>query len=69
MLPHTKTTTQITWQYDSLADGTVNVVRTITTTEQLAGPVRAVIHAKRWIAQHANQDELFDDTGQPELFG
>lgn len=68
MLPQTKTTTQTTWQYDSLADGTVNVVRITTTTEQLAGPFRAVIHAKRWITQHANQTELFDDDPQPELF-
>ena len=53
---------------DNQTEGTFKVVRIATITEHLAGPFRALIHAKRWITQHANQTELFDDDPQPELF-
>lgn len=59
---------EIRWVVASAEPFTVTVVRTTRTVETLAGPFTSVSQAKRWIAQHADQTDLFDDENQPELF-
>lgn len=61
------TTTEIRWVIDSVEPTTISVVRVTRTVDRLAGPFTTVTAAKRWITQHADQAELFDDDNQPAL--
>jgi len=55
------TTTEILWHIESLEPEQVSVVRIASTIEHLAGPFNSIGAAKRWIANHHNQGDLFAD--------